>query len=96
MDQTINVGGETITQRDIGIAWKVICVLGLVLGAVGGPTLTWYLASSHEDSDLRGKVAAHEIKIDNLKEKVASLEREMMFMRNRMMNSGPFPGVSPR
>jgi hypothetical protein len=92
-DQIVNVGSETITTRDIGLVWKVLCVIGLLLSAIGGPALTYYLSSNSESSDVKTQNALQTEKIAQLEKKVERLEREIGFISRRV---APFPGVTPR
>jgi hypothetical protein len=95
-DQIVNVGSETITTRDIGLVWKVLCVIGLLLSAIGGPALTYYLASNSESSDVKTQNALQTEKIAQLEKKVDRLERELGFLVRGLGMNRPFPGIQPK
>lgn len=92
MSEQINVD-VGITKHDIGLVWKVLCVIGLIVSAVGGPMLTYYLSSSNESVEIKMQNALQNEKISQLEKKVDRLERELGFLNRRL---GPFPGITPR
>lgn len=81
-----------ITRSEFGLVWKVLTVIGVLIAAVGGPALTWYLNSSNESSQTQSQNVVQTVKIELLEKRVDRLERELSFLRR----GGISPGLSPR